>query len=134
GDRNSIRSWSDLAAKRTFTCPLTFNTHAHLERAFTALGIKHRYIQVDLSTVGSQLRSGMIDAMCVYTSAESVPPPWLAEASLSAGWAMLNPRPAETATLKSAGFSFVGVNPSVFHRDVHAEQAMLSPILSGFGV
>jgi TRAP-type uncharacterized transport system substrate-binding protein len=53
GDRNAIRSWSDLAAKRAFTCPLTFDTHAHLERAFAALGIKHRYIQVDLSTVGS---------------------------------------------------------------------------------
>jgi TRAP-type uncharacterized transport system substrate-binding protein len=114
GDRDTIRSWSDLAAKRAFTCPLNFDTHAHLERAFAALGIKHRYIQVDLSTVGSQLRSGMIDAMCVYTSAESAPPPWLAEASLSADWAALNPSAVEIATLKNAGFSFIGINPSVF--------------------
>ena len=62
-----------------------------------AFGVKFTYVQVDLATVGSQLESGAIDAMTIYTGSESAPPPWLAEASLAADWAALNPSADELA-------------------------------------
>jgi TRAP-type uncharacterized transport system substrate-binding protein len=133
-DAGKIRRWSDLAGKRVFTCPLPFDIHAHLERALTTLSVKHRYVQVDLSTVATQLSSGMIDAMCIYTTAETSPVPWLTEASLSVDWAVLNPGADEVAALKGVGFPYVELKPAVFGRDIHADHAGLVPILSGFGV
>jgi TRAP-type uncharacterized transport system substrate-binding protein len=133
-DADKIKSWSDLAGRRVFTCPLPFDFHAHLERAFAALGIKHRYVEVDLSTAGSQLRGGLIDAMCVYVSAKTMPAPWLADAALSVDWAALNPTADELARMRRAGLYFTELEPKVFRRDIHADHATLTVVLSGFGM
>jgi TRAP-type uncharacterized transport system substrate-binding protein len=115
-NKDKIKSWADLAGKRVFTGPLPFDTRAQLERALSALGVKIDYVQVDLSTAGSQLDSGAIDAMCVYTSAEASLPPWLTEASLATDWAVLNPSAQEITTLKSKGFQVTELKPAVFGR------------------
>jgi TRAP-type uncharacterized transport system substrate-binding protein len=90
-NKDKIKKWGDLNGKRIFTGPLPFDTRAHTERALAALGVKFTYVQIDLAVAGSQLESGTIDAMHIYTGGESAPPPWLAEASLAADWAALNP-------------------------------------------
>ena len=82
-NKEKIRKWGDLAGKRVFTGPLPFDTRAQTERALTTLGVKFTYVQVDLATAGSQLESGALDAMSIYTGSESSPPPWLSEASLA---------------------------------------------------
>ncbi len=92
-NKDKYKKWGDLAGKRIFTGPLPFDVRAHLERGLAALGVKFTYVQVDLATVGSQLESGALDAMNIYTGSESAPPPWLAEASLATDWAALNPSP-----------------------------------------
>ena len=99
-NKDKIKSWADLNGKKIFTGPLPFDTRAQTERALNALGVKFTYVQIDLATVGSQLESGALDAMSIYTASESAPPPWLAEASLAADWAALNPSAAEQAELK----------------------------------
>src|SRR6185437_4470439 len=88
-NKDKIKSWHDLNGKNVFTGPLPFDTRAQTERALNARGIKFNYQQVDLSTVGSQLESGSIDAMTVYTGYQSAAPPRLAEASLATDWAAL---------------------------------------------
>jgi uncharacterized protein len=133
-NKDKIKSWADLAGKRVFTGPLPFDTRAQLERALSALGVKIDYVQVDLSTAGSQLDSGAIDAMCVYTSAEASLPPWLTEASLATDWAVLNPSAQEITTLKSKGFQVTELKPAVFGRDIHAKSAVLLPFFFGFDV
>jgi hypothetical protein len=133
-DKDKIKKWGDLTGKRVFTGPLPFDVRAHLERGMNALGVKFQYVNVDLSAAGSQLQSGSIDAMNIYTSAESVPPPWLAEASLAADWAALNPAPDELAGLKQFGFPVTEVSPSVFKRDVHVAKVTLLPFFYGFHV
>jgi TRAP transporter TAXI family solute receptor len=133
-DKDKIKSWADLAGKRVFTGPLPFDTRAQTERALNALGVKFNYVQVDLATAGSQLQSGAIDAMTIYTGSESSPPPWLAEASLAADWAVLNPSPQEIAELKKHGFTVVEVSPKAFHRDVHADKVVELPFYYGFDV
>ena len=65
-NKDKIKKWADLTGKRVFTGPLPFDTRAHIERALAALGVKLTYVQVDLSTAGSQLDSGAIDAMHMY--------------------------------------------------------------------
>src|SRR6476469_3546196 len=109
-NKDKIKKWSDLAGKRVFTGPLPFDTRAQSERGLTALGVKFIYVQVDLATAGSQLESGAIDALTIYTGSESSPPPWLAEASLAADWAVLNPSPDELAELKKQGFAIAEVS------------------------
>ena len=101
-NKDKIKTWGDLTGKRVFTGPLPFDTRAQTERALTALGVKFTYVQVDLATVGSQLESGALDAMSIYTGSESAPPPWLAEASLAADWAALNPSADELADAQEA--------------------------------
>lgn len=133
-DRGKYKSWHDLAGKRIFTGPLPFDTRAQLERAIAALGIKFQYVQVDLSTAGSQLASGAIDAMCIYTSAETTPPPWLTEASLAVDWAALNPSAKEVAQLKAKNFDVVELKPAVFRKDVHVPEVTLVPFFFGFDV
>src|SRR5690349_7256971 len=66
-NKDKIKSWADLNGKRVFTGPLPFDTRAQAERGLGALGVKFTYVQVDLATVGSQLESGQIDAMHIYT-------------------------------------------------------------------
>lgn len=133
-NKDKIKQWGDLAGKRVFTGPLPFDTRAQTERALNTLGVKFTYVQVDLATVGSQLESGSLDAISIYTGSESAPPPWLAEASLATDWAALNPSAQELATLKSKGQSAVEVNPTVFKRNVHADKVVELPFYYGFGV
>src|SRR5690606_13491258 len=70
-DRDKFKSWGDLTGQRVFTGPLPWDVRAHLERAFAALGVKHEYVEVDLSTVGSLLDSGSLQAFIIYANAES---------------------------------------------------------------
>lgn len=133
-NNDKIKSWADLAGKRVFTGPLPFDTRAQTERGLNALGVKFNYVQVDLATAGSQLESGAIDAFCIYTSSESSPPPWLAEASLAADWAALNPSPEEIATLKKNGLNVVEVSPKAYNRDVHTDKVIELPYYYSFNV
>jgi hypothetical protein len=133
-NKDKIKSWGDLAGKRVFTGPLPFDTRAQTERALNALGVKFNYVQVDLSTVGSQLESGALDAMSIYTGSEASPPPWLAEASLAADWAALNPTAAELGEIKKKGLSSVEVSPKVFNRDTHTDRVVEFPFYYGFDV
>jgi hypothetical protein len=133
-NKDTIKKWTDLNGKRVFTGPLPFDVRAHLERAMAALNIKFTYVQIDLAAAGSQLQSGAIDAMNIYTGAEMAPPPWLAEASLAADWAALNPSPEEVAEFKKKNFSVVEVNPDVFKRNVHVSKVLELPFYYGFHV
>ncbi len=133
-NKDKIKKWGDLAGKRVFTGPLPFDVRAHIERALDGLGVKFTYVQVDLATVGSQLESGAIDAMLIYTGSESAPPPWLAEASLAADWAALNLSADEIATLTKKGLSHVEVSPNVFKRNVHVDKVIELPFYYGFDV
>lgn len=133
-NKDKIKKWGDLAGKRVFTGPLPFDTRAQTERALNALGIKFTYVQVDLATVGSQLESGAIDAMSIYTGSESSPPPWLAEASLAADWAALNPSAEEIAELKKKGLSIVEVNPKAYNRNVHVDKVIEIPFFYSFNL
>jgi len=133
-NKDKVRKWADLAGKRVFTGPLPFDTRAQTERALSALGVKFIYMQVDLATAGSQLESGALDAMSIYTGSESSPPPWLSEASLAADWAVLNPSPEEIAALKAKRMSVVEVSPKVFNRDVHGEKVVELPFYYSFNV
>ena len=133
-DKDKIKKWGDLAGKRIFTGPLPFDTRAQIERGLNALGVKFTYVQVDLATAGSQLESGAIDAFCIYTGSESSPPPWLAEASLAADWAVLNPSADEIAELKKKGLSIIEVSPKAFNRDVHGDKVVELPFYYSFNV
>ena len=133
-NKDKIKKWADLSGKRVFTGPLPFDVRAQLERALAALNIKFTYVQIDLAAAGSQLESGAIDAMNIYTGSEKAPPPWLAEASLAADWAALNPSPEEIAELKRKNFSVVEVSPAVFKRDVHVDKVIELPFYYGFHV
>jgi hypothetical protein len=133
-NKDKIKKWGDLNGKRIFTGPLPFDTRAQTERTLAAVGVKFTYVQVDLATVGSQLESGALDAMSIYTGSESAPPPWLAEASLAADWAALNPSAEEIAEIKKKGLSVVEVSPKVFNRDTHTDKVIETPFFYGFDV
>jgi TRAP transporter TAXI family solute receptor len=132
-DRGTIKSWTDLSGKEVYTGPLPFDTRLHLENALKALGVKHIYKQVDLSTAGSQLNSGSIKGMIIYAAGGQTPPPWIAEASLSVDWAALNPTAKELAALKSKGFATEEVDPANFHKkEVYTKRVTLLPFYWGF--
>jgi TRAP-type uncharacterized transport system substrate-binding protein len=133
-NKDKIKKWTDLNGKRVFTGPLPFDVRAHLERGMAALDIKFTYVQIDLAAAGSQLESGAIDAMNIYTGAEKAPPPWLAEASLATDWAALNPSPDELVKLKSKGLDSVAIDPAVFKRNVHVPKVIELPFYYGFHV
>jgi TRAP transporter TAXI family solute receptor len=133
-NKDRYKKWGDLSGKRVFTGPLPFDVRAQLERGLAAVGVKFTYVQVDLATVGSQLESGQIDAMIIYTGSESAPPPWLSEASLAADWGALNPSPEEVAELNRKGLRTVEVKPEVFKRDVHAHKVIELPFYYCFSV
>jgi uncharacterized protein len=133
-NKDKIKKWTDLNGKRVFTGPLPFDVRIHLERAMAALDIKFNYVQIDLAAAGSQLESGAIDAMIIYTGAESAPPPWIAEASLAADWAALNPSPEEIAVLKNKSLPTVEVRPEAFKRNVHVPKVIEFPFYYGFHV
>jgi uncharacterized protein len=131
--RDKIKDWEDLTGKQVYTGPLPFDTRLQLEDALHAVGAKHIYKQVDLSTAGSQLNSGSIDAMIIYAAGGVTPPPWLAEASLAVDWAVLNPSAAEIAKLKAHGFGIVEANPANFHKkDLYVKKVILTPTFWGF--
>ena len=115
-DRDKIKKWGDLTGKNVYTGPLPFDTRKHLENAMAAVGVKHIYKQVDLSTAGSQLNSGSIEAMIIYAAGGKTPPPWISEASLAVDWAALNPSADEVAKLKAKGFGIEEVDPANFHK------------------
>jgi uncharacterized protein len=132
-DRNSIKSWSDLSGKNVYTGPLPFDTRLHLENALKAVGVKHIYKQVDLSTAGSQLQSGSIQGMIIYAAGGKTPAPWISEASLAVDWAALNPNAAEVAKLKAAGFASEQVDPANFHKkEIYVKKVTLLPFYWGF--
>ena len=133
-NKDKLKPWRDLTGKRVFTGRPPWDVRAHLERAFTALGVKHEYVPVDLATTGSLLNSGRLDSIIVYTAGQSSTAPWITEASLAADWAALNPSAEEEAILKKAGFGFIDVQPSIFKRDIHAKTLKVSPFYYGFHV
>ncbi len=134
-NRDKIKTWGDLTGKKVFTGPLPFDTRLHLENAMAAGGVKHIYTQVDLSTAGSQLDSGSIDAMIVYYTGGVVPAPWLSQASLAVDWAGLNPSADELATLKKKGFAVKDVDAKTISRkDIHVKNLMLLPFYWGFDI
>jgi hypothetical protein len=133
-DKGKYKGWSDLVGKALFTGMPPWDTRAQLERAFEALGIKYQYRQVDLSAAGSLLQSGGLDGFGLYTTGESAIPPWIAEATLAADWAAVNPSAAEVAALKKAGFAILELKPEVFKRDVHNDKVVLLPFYYGFHV
>jgi len=57
--RAKFKGWADLTGKPIFTGPLPWDVRAHLERAYTALGIKHQYRQVDRSWRGAFVITGV---------------------------------------------------------------------------
>ena len=134
-NRDKIKTWSDLTGHKVYTGPLPFDTRLHLEKALAALGVHHNYTQVDLSTVGSQLDSGTIDASIVYYGGGISPAPWLSQASLAVDWAGLNPSPAELAKLKAAGFAVRQVDAKILSRnDIHVDKLTLLPFYWGFDI
>jgi TRAP transporter TAXI family solute receptor len=133
-DRGKYKKWKDLVGKALFTGMPPWDTRAQLERAFEAIGLKYQYRQVDLSAAGSLLQSGSIDGFGLYTTGEAAVPPWIAEASLAADWAAVNPSAEELAALKKAGFAVIEVKPEAFKRDIHNDKAVLLPFYYGFHV
>jgi len=132
-NQDSIRSWSDLSGRPVFTGPRPWDTRAHLERVFSALGVEHRYIELDLGMAAPQLRSGTVDALGIYTTGEREVAPWVAEAELAADLVVLNPTPAEQETLRAAGFDLVSVTPRAFQeKGGAANEIVLSPFFYGF--
>ena len=132
-DRDTIKKWSDLSGKNVYTGPLPFDTRLHLENALHAVGVKHIYKQVDLSTAGSQLNSGSIKGMIIYAAGGKTPAPWIAEASLAVDWAALNPSLDELAKLKAAGFAVLESDPSNFHKKAdYVKKITLLPFYWGF--
>lgn len=133
-DKDKYQRWADLSGERVFTGPLPWDVRAQLERAFSILGVKHEYVEVDLASVGSLLQQGNLQAYIIYTNAEATTAPWITETSLAADWAALNPSAEEAAKLKKAGFSIVDVRPKVFGKDTHTETVKLLPFYYGFHV
>jgi len=132
---NEIKKWGDLTGRKVYTGPLPFDTRLHLEKALAAVGVKHIYTQVDLSTVGSQLDAGSIDGTIVYYGGGVVPAPWLTQASLAVDWAGLNPSPDELAKLKKAGFATEEADAQAINkRDIHVKKLTLLPFYWGFDI
>ncbi len=132
-NRDKIKKWEDLTGKNVYTGPLPFDTRKHLENAMAAAGVKHIYKQVDLSTAGSQLNAGSIDAMIIYAAGGKTPAPWISEASLAVDWAALNPSPDELAKMKAKGFGTVQVDPENFHKKAdYVKKITLLPFYWGF--
>lgn len=133
-DKDKIKSWSDLTGKQVFTGPLPWDTRAQLERGLAAVGVEHKYVEVDLSTSGSLMDSGRLDGMIIYTNAESTTAPWITEAAMATNWVALNPSEEEIAKLKEKGFEVVDVKPTAFKHDTGTETVKLLPFYYGFHV
>ena len=129
----NFKSWADLAGKPVFTGPAPFDTRKKVENALAALGVKHIYKEVALSTAGSQLNNGTIEAMIIYAAGGKTPPPWLSQASLAVDWVAVNPSAKELTELREKGFGPVQVPASNFHRkDTSGKTVTLMPVFWGF--
>lgn len=133
-DKDTIKSWGDLTGKQVFTGPLPWDTRAQLERGLAALGVKHNYVEVDLSSAGSLMESGRLDGFIIYTNAEATTAPWITEAGLSTKWVALNPSAEEVAKLKEQNFSVVEVKSEAFKHETGTETVTLLPFFYGFHV
>ena len=134
-NRDKIQKWADLTGRKVYTGPLPFDTRLHIENALAAVGAKHVYTQVDLSTAGSQLDAGTIEAMLVYFTGGVVPAPWLSQASLAVDWAGLNPSPDELATLQAKKFAIEEVDAAaISKKDIHVQKLTLLPFFWGFDI
>ena len=134
-NKDKMKRWADLSGKPIFTGPLPWDVRAHLERAYSTLGVKHQYRQVDLSASGSLLQSGAIDGFIIYTNGEATTALWITEASLATEWVALNPSTEEIAALKKAGFAVTEVKPGVFKKEaVGVDRVVLLPFYYGFHV
>lgn len=132
-NRDKFKKWADLTGKRVYTGPLPFDTRKHLENALADLGVKHIYTQVDLSTVGSQLDSGALDATIIYAAGGKTPAPWLSQASLAVDWTALNPSADEMAMLKKKRYGTEEVPAASFGRKDAANITLL-PFYWGFDI
>ncbi|HUJ85459.1 MAG TPA: TAXI family TRAP transporter solute-binding subunit [Burkholderiales bacterium] len=130
----TIKNWHDLDGKTLFLGNPPWDTRAQLERAFAALGVKYQYRQVDLSSAGSSLQRGDLDGICIYTTGEAAVAPWVQEAGMAADWGVVNPSASEIATLRKAGFAIFEQSAEAFHRNIHADKAILLPYYYGFHV
>ena len=103
-NKDKIKKWGDLAGKRVFTGPLPFDTRAQSRarpwRRSASSSPTCRWISRPPARSSNPARS---TRMTIYTGSGSSPPPWLAEASLAADWAVLNPSPEEIAELEEEG-------------------------------
>jgi len=131
-DMGKITKWGDLDGIRVFTGPRPWDTRAQLERAFTALGIEHDYIEVGIKEAGSLLEQGRFAAFGVYTNAEASTAGWIQEASLQTDWAALSPDAAEREKLTAAGFKVVEVDTAAFgKKETHVAKVALLPFYYG---
>jgi uncharacterized protein len=133
-DTDKFKQWRDLSGQSVFTGPLPWDVRAQLERGLHALGVEHRYMEVDLATVGSLVDAGRLKGFIAYTSAEATPAPWIIELSLAADWAILNPSQEEVELLSKTGIVPVEVDAGVFKRDVKVDKILLLPFFYGFHV
>ena len=134
-NRDKIKNWTDLTGRKVYTGPLPFDTRLHIENALAAVGAKHVYTQVDLSTAGSQLDAGTIEAMLVYFTGGVVPAPWLSQASLAVDWAGLNPSADELAKLKAKNIALEEVDAAaISKKDIHVQKLTLLPFFWGFDI
>jgi TRAP transporter TAXI family solute receptor len=134
-NRDKIKKWTDLTGRKVYTGPLPFDTRLHIENALAAVGAKHVYTQVDLSTAGSQLDAGTIEGMLVYFTGGIVPAPWLSQASLAVDWAGLNPSADELVTLKAKNFAIEEVDAAaISKKDIHVQKLTLLPFFWGFDI
>lgn len=124
-DKGKIKQWRDLSNQRVFTGPRPWDVRAQIERAFGAVGVKHEYVEVDISTAGALLEQGRISGFMMYTNAETTTAPWITEAGLSTDWAVLNPSKEELELLHKAGFRTVEVNASILKKDAPGKAVVL---------
>ena len=125
-----ITKWSDLHGMRVFTGPRPWDNRAHLERAFSVLGIEYEYIDAGIRGAGSLLEQGRIAALGVYTSTEAATPGWLLRASLQTDWVPLSPDAGELEKLAAAGFKVVEVETAAFGKTMTrvSMPAMVRPL------
>ncbi|MCC5833416.1 MAG: hypothetical protein JJU20_01670 [Opitutales bacterium] len=131
-EADRFSSWSDLNGRGVFTGPRPWDTRAHLERAMRAAGVEHQYVELDLSMTGSQLRTGSIAAIGVYSTAEKDIPPWLAETERIANLKILNPSAEEQAAMREAGLEIVSISTDAFQTDVGVDEILFTPFFYGF--
>ncbi|MEG9883363.1 MAG: TAXI family TRAP transporter solute-binding subunit [Hyphomicrobiales bacterium] len=124
--------WSDLRGRPVYTSPAPWDTRAALEGAMNAVGVGHKYVEIDKGLAGSFLNEGTIDGMIIYTAGRRGPAPWIAEAMLAADIGILNPCDKEIAKLNAAGIDVVDVDAHVFNGDVGVGTAKFVPLYVGF--